>query len=223
MIETDEIPFRSNINPEKMVREITRYGIPRWASHPLEFKNWAKECYAREKEQSDQQVRGYQMEEQDTLSDEKCRMINPISTREFIQKLRNNGVKCFTYQIPPDAKTPPTMLNTVGLWCEVPTERAIGHIYQGHRHQYMTWLQIPAMFEWSVIRLDAHNLPAGEKYRGWRTVLARLIMRKVLTEKKAERIFGIPSGATSKIYRKTLYDFRNGRIKLNDGPTEINA
>jgi hypothetical protein len=221
MIETNASPFRSQHNvkvTEQSIKNILADGTPRWVSHPKDFKEYANEEYYREKEQSDRLVSAYRMEEQDTLTDEKARKVGKISTREFIKKLRDNGVNCFTYQVPPDAKTPASMRNTVGLWCEVPSERSIGFSYRGINHQYVTWMDIPFMYEWSILRLDDHQLPAGEKYRGWRTVLARLVMRKVLSEVKANRIFGEPSGATSKIYKRTLFEFRNGRIKLNDRP-----
>jgi hypothetical protein len=222
MIETNVSPFRSRHDirrTEQSVKHILSGGTPRWVSHPKDFKQYANEVYFEEKEKSDKLVLSYRMEEQDTLTDEKARKKGALSTREFIKKLRDNGVNCFTYQVPPDPKTPKSMINTVGLWCEVPSERSIGFLYRGIRHQYMTWMDIPFMYEWSVLRLDDHQLPAGEKYRGWRTVLARLVMRKVLTELRAHQIFGEPSGATSKIYKRTLYDFRNGRIKLNDRPS----
>lgn len=218
--------IRSNWNlarAKKAAREITRRGVPRWASHPREFINWAKECYLRDKETSDRQVADFRIEGQDLLADQKAHVGRMIGTREFIQKLRENGVHCFMYQIPPGPDTPPELLNTVGLWAEVPSERAIGHEYQGRRHQYICYMDVPSMHEWSLLRLDAHNLPIGERHRGWRTVLAQLIIRKVLTEADAHRIFGEPYGRRSKFYRRTLYEFRNGRLKINDRRLEATA
>ena len=213
-------PIRSNWNlkrAEQAAQEICRKGVPRWASHPHEFKNWALECYMKDKEESTAQVADYRMEEQETLTDHKARMIRTIGTRNFLEKLRDNGVHCFTYQVPPGPGTPKEMLNTVGLWAEVPTERNVGHEYLGRNHQYICYMDIPTMYEWSVLRTDSHDLPIGEAFRGWRTVLSQLIQKKVLTEAKAHEIFGEPYGATSRIYRKTLYNLRNGRIKQNDG------
>jgi hypothetical protein len=214
-----ESPIRSRIDTrrtDQAIKHILADGTPAWISRPQDFKQWARECYLEDKEDSDRQVLAYRMEEQDTLTDEAARMIHPMDTRNFIQKLRDNGIKCFTYQVPLGPGTPVTMLNTVGLWAEVPSQRSIGHLYQGTRHQYMTYLDIPFMFEWSVLRVDPHGLPNGEKYRGWRTVVSKLIAMKVVTEIKAHQIFGEPIGATSKIYKRTLYEFRNGRYKPND-------
>ena len=220
---TDQNPIKSHINPERMARQTLEHGVPKWLSHPQDFKQWARECYIEDKEESDNQAAIYRVEEQDTLSDEKARMIHPMDSRQFIEKLRKNGVHCFTYQVPPSAGTPEAMHNTVGLWAEVPNERGIGHLYQGINHQYMTWMDIPFMYEWSVLRVDEHKIPIGEKYRGWRTVLTRLIARKVLTEIKAHQIFGEPLGTTSKIYKRTLFNLRNGRINLNERTNEANA
>jgi hypothetical protein len=213
----------SRTRAEKAAKEILGKGIPRWASHPGEFKNWALECYARDKEESERQVAAYRLEEQETLKDHKARMVRLIGTREFIKKLRDSGVSCFTYQVPPTDQTPRELLNTVGLWCEVPSERGIGHLYRGIRHQYICYMDIPTMYEWSVLRTDAHDLPIGEAFRGWRTVLSQLIQKKVLTEAQAHNIFGPPYGQTSRVYRKTLYEFRNGRLKQNDRRLEATA
>lgn len=218
MIETTETPIRSRIDyrtTDRSIKKILADGTPRWVSHPQDFSQWARECYLEEKEESTKQVAAYREEEQDTLTDYKARKIHPMSSRDFIQKLRDNGVKCFTYQVPHGPGTPARMMNTVGLWCVVPDQSGIGFLYQGQHYQYMTWLQIPFMWEWSLLPLDEHQLSAGEN-RGWRTVLARLIARKVLTEQKAHLLFGEPSGATSKIYKRTLFDFRNGRYRPND-------
>jgi hypothetical protein len=218
--------IRSNMTVAKAwksTREILRGGVPRWASHPKDFKNWALECYFEDKERSDAQVADYRMEGQDLLTDRKARLIKGMHSRSFIQKLRDNGVNCFTYQVPPGPETPKELLNTVGLWAEVPTERGIGHLYRGIRHQYVCYMQIPMMYEWSLLRLDAHHLPIGEAHRGWRTVLSQLILKKVLTEAQGHRIFDEPTGRQSLKYRKTLYEFRNGRLQQNDRRVEATA
>src|ERR1700735_5487228 len=122
MIETNASPFRSRHDlgrTERAIKQILADGTPAWVSHPKDFKEWAIELYAEEKESSDKQVSGYRMEGQDLLTDKKARRINPIDSRDFISKLRNNGVRCFTYQVQ-DANTPGHLLNTVGLWCQIP-------------------------------------------------------------------------------------------------------
>jgi hypothetical protein len=218
MIQTTQTPFRSRHNiavTERSIKNILADGTPRWVSNPREFKNWAQELYLKDKEDSDRQVAGYRIEGQDLLTDEKARKIHPMSSRDFIQKLRDNGVNCFTYQVQAE-NTPAAMVNTVGLWCVIPSQAQIGFAYQGRKYQYITWMDIPSMYEWSVLRVDRHELPSGEKYRGWRTVVSEMIKRKVFTEQKAHEIFGLPSGRQSLFYRKRLHLYRNGRFKQND-------
>jgi len=213
-ITLNESPFRARHNQplsERALKELYKDGTPAWIARPKEFRQYAVDCYLADKEESDAMVAQYRMEDQEELTDRKARLVNVMGTRDFIEKLRSNGVHCFTYQVPPGEGTPKELLNTVGLWCEVPTERNLGHEWNGHKHQYICYLQIPAMHEWSLLRLDDHKLPIGEAHRGWRTVLSQLILKGVLTEEKAHLIFGKPSGPQSLKYRRTLHDFRNGR------------
>ena len=170
-------------------------GTPDWVSHPEEYKAFVKESFAAEKEASDEQVESYKMDGQDLLTDEKPRKVHIIQTRDFIKRLRDNGIKCFTVDN--------GLANTVALWAA-----------RGQQMIYIAYLQVPAMYEWSILRLDRHNLPAGEKFRGWRTVLAQLIVKDVLTEETAHKIFGKPTGGhVSSRYRKTLWLRRNGSRK----------
>ena len=66
------------------------------------------------------------------------------------------------------------------------------------------------MYEWSILKVDRHGLPAGEDFRGWRTVLIQLITKGILTEARAHQIFGKPTDSeVSLIYRESLYYIRN--------------
>lgn len=207
---------------ESAIKRILADGTPAWVSRPQDFKQWAKELYLKDKEDSDRQVSGYRIEGQDLLTDEKARKINPIAIERFMKKLRDNGVKCFLYQVQ-SPNTPATMVNTVGLWCVIPGQERLGHIYKGQGHQYITWMDIPFMYEWSVLRVDIHQLPIGEKHRGWRTVISEMVKRKVFTEQKAHDIFGPPSGRQSLFYRQRMHTYRNGRYQHNERAIEANA
>lgn len=176
------------------IKKLLADGTPDWVSHPEDYKNMAKEYIAGQKEDSDAMVAQYRLENQDVLAHAPSRKINAIGTRDFIEKLRANDVKCFTIQNTPGVPQ-------VGLWAIRKSDgKAI----------YVAYCQIPAMYEWSVLRLDEHGLGAGEEYRGWRTVLCQLILKGIIDEQKAHKIFGPPSGPASVVYRKTLYSFRNG-------------
>jgi hypothetical protein len=179
-------------------------GTPDWYTRPQEYKAFVKESFAAEKEASDAQVAQYKMDGQEELTNADARKVNPMATRDFIHKLRSNGVRCFTVDN--------GMVGTVALWA---------FIKDSAEAIYVAYCQVPAQYEWSVLRLDRHGLPAGEEWRGWRTVLAQLIVKGVLTEQKAHDIFGRPTdGSVSRRYRHTLYCFRN-KIGLYNETSQI--
>jgi hypothetical protein len=178
------------------IKELLAHGTPDWIRFPHDYKEFVKESFAAEKENSDRQVAQYRMDDQELLTDAKPRMVHIITTWDFVKKLKDNGIKCFTFNNP-------LMPQTVGLWAR---PKYSGQIV------YVAYMQVPCMYEWSVLRLDRHGLPNGEDYRGWRTVLVQLIEKEVLTEQEAHRIFGPPTdGIVSRRYRRSLYDYRNGR------------
>jgi hypothetical protein len=181
---------------QETIKKLLANGTPDWVRFPHEYKAFVKESFAQEKEVSDTMAKAYQIEDQDILSNPEGRKVNAISTRDFVQKLRDNQVKCFTV----DNGYPP---QTVALWAFRPgTEHAVAICY----------LQVPAMYEWSVLKLDCHNVPIGEDFRGWRTVLSQLIIKEILTETRAHEIFGKPVlNKISRVYRRTLHQFRNGK------------
>jgi hypothetical protein len=145
------------------------------------------------------------MEDQELLLNSEARKINPIRTRDFIEKLRNAGVCCYTI----DNGFPPA---TVALWAFKPgTDRVVPVCY----------LQVPAMYEWSVLRLDKRGMPDGEAFRGWRTVESQLIEKGIVSEARADEIFGKPvDGEVSRRFRRNMFWFRNRR-HLVCAPEEI--
>ena len=189
------------------IKQLLWNGTPDWYKRPQDYKNFARETFLAEKETSDNLVKQYRMEGQEDLTNRKARCINPISTREFIATLRRNGVRCFTIDN--------GMPQTVGLWAYRPDYELLGPLA-------ICYLQIPAMIEWSVLRLDAHSLPAGEALRGWRTVLSQLISKGILTEERAHAMFGAPvDGSVSRRYRRTLSQYRNGYGRSKKDPREV--
>ncbi len=193
--DTDPIKSRHNVAAtENAIKVLLSNGTPNWVKWPEDYKNFVKESFQEDKEQSDAQVASYKMEDQLVLTNAVARKVNPMGTRDFILKLRKYGVRCFTIDN--------GLAQTVGLWAFRPS--SIKPIY-------IAYCQIPAMYEWSLLRLDHHGLPAGERFRGWRTVLAQLIVKNVLSEKRAHEIFGKPTESINgRRYRQTLYNFRNG-------------
>ena len=176
-------------------------GTPNWVKWPKDYKAFAQESYLADKEVSETMARRYKMEDQELLLNEVARKVNPVSTRDFIYKMRNAGIKCYTIEMgyPPQ---------TVALWAFKPgTDYVVPVCY----------LQVPAMYEFSVLRLDKRGMPSGEAFRGWRTVEVQLIEKGIISEARAHEIFGHPTdGVASRRFRKSLYWLRNRRELTSD-------
>lgn len=183
------------------IKKLLSGGTPNWFKWPKDYKAFAQEAVLADREVSQKMAYRYKMEDQELLLNEIARKVNPISTRDFIEKLRNSGIKCYTI----DNGFPPA---TVALWAFKPnTDHVVPVCY----------LQVPAMYEWSVLRLDHRGIPSGEAFRGWRTVEVQLIEKGIISEARAHEIFGRPSdGPVSRRFRKSLYWFRNRRQRLGD-------
>lgn len=181
---------------KETIKQLLSGGTPNWFRFMKDYKAFAQEMYLADKEVSETMAARYKMENQEELLNEVARMVNPIGTRDFIAKLRRAGIKCYTI----DNGFPPS---TVGLWAFKPgTDHVVPVCY----------LQVPAMYEWSVLQLDHRGIPNGEAYRGWRTVEVQLIEKGIISEARANEIFGRPAdGFVSRRFRKNLYWFRNRR------------
>jgi hypothetical protein len=199
----DPIKSRHDLRTTReSIKSMLANGTPDWYRFPNDYKSFVQESFKAEKEASDQQVQRYKMEGQEELTNADARKVNPIGTRDFIKKLRDNGVRCFTVDN--------GMAGTVALWAATK---------ESDEMVYVAYLQIPAMYEYSVLRLDRHGLPNGEDFRGWRTVLAQLIVKNVMSEAKAHDVFGRPTdGLVSRRYRQTLFDFRNKKGQYATDP-----
>jgi len=79
------------------------------------------------------------------------------------------------------------------------------------------WCQLGFAPELSVMRFDDHGVPLAEKYRGWRTPLLQLILKGIVSEKKANEVFGSPKTTPAfHRYNQTLQNFRNQGNRLDD-------
>jgi hypothetical protein len=179
---------------QETIKQLLAGGTPNWVRWPKDYKAFAQESILADKEVSQTMAFRYKMDRQEELTNEAARMVNPWRTRDFIDKLRQSGIQCYTI----DNGYPPS---TVALWAFKPgTDHVVPVCY----------LQVPAMYEWSVLRLDHRGLPNGEAYRGWRTVEVPLIEKGIVSEQEAHEIFGRPvDGPVSRRFRQSLYWFRN--------------
>jgi hypothetical protein len=199
-------PLKDDANPwegrhdlkttRETIKKLLAGGTPNWVKWPKDYRAFAQEQILADKEVSERMTRRYKMEDQEMLLNTVARKVNPISTRDLVQKLRDSGIKCYTI----DNGFPP---QTVGLWAFKPgTDHVVPVCY----------LQVPAMYEWSVLRLDKRGMPSGESFRGWRTVESQLIEKGIISEARAHEIFGyVVDGPVSKKFRQNMYWFRNRR------------
>jgi len=199
--------FHDVSTTEESVAKMLADGTPNWVKWPADYKEYAREEFQKHREDSEFGAQDYKIEDQAELTNKVARMVNPMSTRDFIAKLRRNGVKCFTV----DNGFPP---NTVALWCLPPNLMS--------RARYICYAQVPAMYEWSVLKTDRYGKPMGEDFRGWRTVAVQLIEKEILTEAQVNKIFGNAShNKMFRRYHRSLWEIRN-RKKFSEVPIANN-
>jgi len=197
--ESDHIAGRrSRKATEASVKDLLKGGTPAWASFPNDFKALAQDEFSRQKELSDKQVAQYKLPGQEQFTDI-ARKVNRMTLRDFQDKLKRNGLFVWSVESPRHD-------GSGGLWALVPTTK-------GKQPVFLTSVQYPAMYEWSILREDDHNLPDGEESIGWRNAVAKLVELNIWSEDKVREVFGDPPiAAHTTRYRQTLWNHRNNRI-----------
>lgn len=176
---------------EELQHEVTKYS----EQHHVKTSSQNQEELARQKEQSDEVAKEYQFLSPEEYKDEAPRIGRVLHSSSFINKLRKEcNVSCWYRQHPLKGKVT-LIVKQEG------TEPEVG-----------CWVQEGFMPEFSIVRFDTHGVPLDEKYRGWRTCLLQLILKGVLTEELAHKVFGKAEGPASGRYNSTLYEFRNNYI-----------
>lgn len=154
------------------------------------------ETAQRLKEENTAAVRAFRWEMQDELKNEAERIGRILSERDFFAMI---------------SRIIPARYNA---WTSHGL-RGLSVLVNG-QWKYVCAVQAGFMPEYSVMRFDEHDLPIAEKYRGWRTVLLRLIMQGFITEAAAHCVFGEPPmGDVSRRYRNHLWNYRNGKGQGN--------
>src|SRR6185312_560660 len=90
----------------------------------------------------------------------------------------------------------------LGLEVLVPTD-------SGGEWRYVCGVQAGLAPEYSTLYFTERDLPANEMYRGWRTVLLRLILGGYISEEAAHTEFKPAEGQYSGRYNRQLQAFRN--------------
>src|ERR1700676_4235895 len=94
-----ENPFNEHHDVDathEAIQQMLAGGPPNWVKWPHEYKSFVKESFAAEKENSDKMAMAYKWDDQEQLTNEIARKVNPISTRDFVKKLTDAGIKIVT-------------------------------------------------------------------------------------------------------------------------------
>src|SRR6267142_6089713 len=78
------------------IKKLLAGGTPNWFKWPKDYRAFAQEAILADREVSERMTRRYRMEDQELLLNEVARKVNPIRTRDFVEKLRKAGVQCYT-------------------------------------------------------------------------------------------------------------------------------
>jgi hypothetical protein len=164
-----------------------------------EGSSQTKEELARLKQGADEAASEYQWLSPSEYRNEGDRIGRIMHSVIFLNELRKAGVKCWYRDHPQAGK-----VTLIVQRQELPAE--VG-----------CWCQLGFAPELSIMRFDEHGVPLAEKYRGWRTPLLQLILKGIITEKKAIEVFGkVPVTPAFARYNATLQAFRNAGSRLED-------
>lgn len=194
---SDELDRVANRDAD-LVRELEARG------EYVKSTNQGLELAQRMFEENVNAVRGYRWKSQAELAHWGSRFVNIMHENEFLRKLKLVGELAGFTPFYNDW----TMKGMRGLNM---IKRG------GARWQYSgSAIQAGWMPEYSILYFDEHFIPTKEQYRGWRTVLLRLIDAGYATEDQVHQIFGKPTdGFGSRRYREELFLTRNYGQKPN--------
>ena len=137
--------------------------------------NQSQEILAEQKEINDGLARQYQWLKPEEYEDFGARIGKVMSHAEFISKLNKAGLSCHYRQHPhPDKAV--LFVSKTGL----------------SEPEMACWVQIGLMPELSIMNFDDHGAPLAERRRGWRTCLLQILLKGLITEEKANKVFGRP-------------------------------
>jgi hypothetical protein len=163
-----------------------------------------KETASRLFEENVNAVREYRWREQAELAHFNSRFVNIMHQSEFLRKLNLVGELA-------DFRASYNDFAMRGLRGLNIAKR------DGSRKKYSgVAIQEGWMPEFSLMYFDEHFVPTKERFRGWRTVLLRLIDAGFANEEQMHSIFGKPTdGIGSRRYREELFLTRNYGQKPN--------
>lgn len=177
------------MSPE-LAAQVAAYSERRYKDAPVSSE--AQEVLAENKEINDEIAKQYKWLSSEEYANQEERIGHVLHSSELITKLRQCGVACWYIQHPhPDKATLLVSIN-------------------GGPMQVGAWVQLGNCPELSLMNFDEHGVPLAEKRRGWRTVTLQLILKGMLSEEKADKIFGKPGDSPAFTrYKMTLYGWKN--------------
>lgn len=189
--------------PEHLKLAVEDYGKRRHAK----TSSYNLEQLCRQKEMSSEMVKEYRFYKQDELTDTPERVGKIMDCFKFQEKLATI-IPCYLSSV--------VRKGLSGLAVYKPKEYIEDGQTKVREWHYVCGVQVGLMHEYSSMWFDQHGLPLNEKWRGWRTVLLRLIQLGYVTESQADATFGSAEGIASRRYREQLFCFRNRVEKVKD-------
>lgn len=185
------------VTPE-LAAQIADYANKRHQDAPVSSQ--AQEVLAENQEINEDIAKQYQWINPTDYADVEARIGKVMPHSEFITKLRQAGVSCHYRQHPHPDKA--TLLYTKNGVAEP---------------EVACWVQMGQMPELSIMNFDPHGAPLAERRRGWRTCLLQIILKGILTEEKADEVFGKPGqGKAFDRYNSMLQAYRNAGSQLSE-------
>ena len=190
--ETYAATFEEKLDP-RLDEAVKRYAEHRHAKS----SNQNEEELCRQKEINAELVKQYQWVTPDEYADQGPRIGKILHSSELISLLRSKcNLRCW-YRDHPQAGKVTLMVQRNHSTPEIGA-----------------WAQLGFMPEYTVMDFDDHGVPLAEKYRGWRTVILQLLLKGLINEDLANKVFGYAHGPVSDRYLMTLYGFRNRRFEV---------
>lgn len=184
------------MSPE-LAAQVAEYATKRYQDAPVSSQT--QELLAENQEINEDVAKQYQWLNPDDYADVEARIGKVMSHSEFINRLRKAGVTCFYRQ-------------------HVHGDKATLIVSKGNNPlEVACWVQLGQMPELSIMNFDQYGAPLAERRRGWRTCLLQIILKGILTEEKANEVFGRPGQTKAyKNYNSLLQSFRNAGSSLGE-------
>lgn len=185
------------MSPE-LAQQVAAYSEQRYKDAPQSSES--QEVLAENREINEGIAKQYQWLNPSDYADVEARIGRVMSHADLITKLRQAGVTCFYREHPHKDKLTLLYLPQSGKELEV-----------------ACWAQFGQMPELSIMNFDQYGAPLAERRRGWRTCLLQIILKGIITEDKANEVFGKP-GQTKAFdrYNSLLQAYRNAGSSLGE-------